>query len=660
MAVNLSPVGGVAAQFFTNTGAVLSGGKLYTYAAGTTTPLTTYTTSAGNVARTNPIVLDSAGRVSSGGEIWVTVGVNYKFVLNDSNDVLIGTYDNVPTQANTDASLVTYTPAGTGAVTTTVQAKLRQTVSVKDFGAVGNGVTDDTAAIQAAVNAAQNIDFIGGESYLLTSEITVPSTCKALRFNGAILLVDHAGPDYAGSTATFRANHAITYSDGVFQAQNKDYTEYYGWTSAAGWVKSTSPLVGQTESHTLTAREYLFGLTAAQGSLITNNKFDGFYIAALIERTTGAPQKSDPLTKFIGNDAVNCGAGTAGVQVGYKFDYLSNLVVDGNRSYFGAEHTWASCQNVVISNNVFFNPTTPTIDIGGSPSAGYQSKHITVVGNVSSGRDAIVCELGVEHITITGNVCEITSVVPSGTGIGVTTQSAGGQDVQFVNITGNTIRKYNDDYAQPYAYGILVATQSGSDAILSNVLIADNIIAPNSIEGIRVQGNATIAGFKINVTGNSLNDSYRPIVGINITKAKFSDNDLRAYTYQGTGSAAFVMEDCGETTCAYNIWNGSDLSTYGHINVFRLSGAVGGLKFFGNDIYYPNFSYFAFRAVGTTGDVFFQIQKIADLYTLAGTTDIAQGSQWTFQNINSTGDPIGRVCITPGAAPVMADYGVSY
>ena len=92
--VYLSPVGGVAAQFFTNTGAVLTGGKLYTYAAGTTTPLVTYTTSAGNVARTNPVVLDAAGRVPSGGQIWIT-SASYKFVLTDSTDVLIATYDNI-------------------------------------------------------------------------------------------------------------------------------------------------------------------------------------------------------------------------------------------------------------------------------------------------------------------------------------------------------------------------------------------------------------------------------------------------------------------------------------------------------------------------------------------------------------------------------------
>jgi hypothetical protein len=87
-------VGGVAAQFFTNTGAVLTGGKLYTYAAGTTTPLTSYTTSAGNVACTNPVVLDAAGRVPGSGQIWI-LPVSYKFVLTDSNDVLIATYDNI-------------------------------------------------------------------------------------------------------------------------------------------------------------------------------------------------------------------------------------------------------------------------------------------------------------------------------------------------------------------------------------------------------------------------------------------------------------------------------------------------------------------------------------------------------------------------------------
>ena len=114
MAVFLSPVGGVAAQFFTNTGAVLTGGKLYTYAAGTTTPLTSYTTSAGNVARTNPVVLDAAGRVPGSGEIWITPAA-YKFVLTDSNDVLIATYDNISGIGAAEYQIQNFT--GTGSQT---------------------------------------------------------------------------------------------------------------------------------------------------------------------------------------------------------------------------------------------------------------------------------------------------------------------------------------------------------------------------------------------------------------------------------------------------------------------------------------------------------------------------------------------------------------
>ena len=53
-----------------------------------------------------------------------------------------------------DSSQVKFIPAGTSAVVTTVQDKLRESVSVKDFGAIGDGVTDDTAAIQAAINAS--------------------------------------------------------------------------------------------------------------------------------------------------------------------------------------------------------------------------------------------------------------------------------------------------------------------------------------------------------------------------------------------------------------------------------------------------------------------------------------------------------------------------
>jgi hypothetical protein len=230
MAVTLSLFAGAGAQFFDNNGNVLSGGKIYTYQAGTTTPLATYTSNSESAFHTNPIILDSAGRVPSGGEIWLQLGVGYKFVLRTSADVLIATYDNIPSSAQppvaNDADSIMYeqgytvtagsfvvgkiyriasvgttnftligavnntvgthfiaTGAGSGTGTAelsqTVETKLRQTISVSDFGAIGNGVADDTAAIQAAIDSRASvggvISFPAG-IYKITASLTWYST----------------------------------------------------------------------------------------------------------------------------------------------------------------------------------------------------------------------------------------------------------------------------------------------------------------------------------------------------------------------------------------------------------------------------------------------------------------------------------------------------
>ena len=93
MAVNLSPLAGAGSQFFDDSGNPLTGGLLYSYSAGTTTPATTYTSNTGSTANPNPIILDSAGRPPN--EIWLTNFNAYKFVLQNSTYVQIWSMDNI-------------------------------------------------------------------------------------------------------------------------------------------------------------------------------------------------------------------------------------------------------------------------------------------------------------------------------------------------------------------------------------------------------------------------------------------------------------------------------------------------------------------------------------------------------------------------------------
>lgn len=93
MTVLLSPIGNSMTPFLGTDNLPLAGGLLYTYQAGSSTPLTTYTSSDGTIACPNPIVLGTNGVAPT--EIWLTSGVSYKFVLATAGNVTLYTYDNI-------------------------------------------------------------------------------------------------------------------------------------------------------------------------------------------------------------------------------------------------------------------------------------------------------------------------------------------------------------------------------------------------------------------------------------------------------------------------------------------------------------------------------------------------------------------------------------
>lgn len=131
-------------QFFDANGNPLVGGKLYTYAAGTTTPLATYTDSTGGTPNTNPVILNARGEAS----VWLGSSMYY-MELKDSADALIWTADNI-------SSFSSFIQSGSGAVFRTVQSKLRDFISVLDFGADSSGITSSVTAFQNAIDSTTN------------------------------------------------------------------------------------------------------------------------------------------------------------------------------------------------------------------------------------------------------------------------------------------------------------------------------------------------------------------------------------------------------------------------------------------------------------------------------------------------------------------------
>jgi hypothetical protein len=137
---------------------------------------------------------------------------------------------------NIDSSDITFLQAGTGAVARTAQAKMRDVVSVKDFGAVGDGVTDDTAEIQAAVTYAINSNlkavYIPSGVYVVSATINLGRMClrgdgdgsriKPTISDGSAVLSFAAGSNFF-SLDSFRIDNDLNLANfisGAINAQN--------------------------------------------------------------------------------------------------------------------------------------------------------------------------------------------------------------------------------------------------------------------------------------------------------------------------------------------------------------------------------------------------------------------------------------------------------
>jgi hypothetical protein len=158
-----SPVFTPLQMFFNTSGAPLTDGYIYIGTASQnpqTNPIAVYWDAAGTIPAAQPIRTSGGYPVRNGSPATVFVlATDFSLIVRDKSSSLV--FSRLSGNAFS-AEWVTYTPAGTGAVATTVQAKLRESVSVLDFGAVGDGVTDDANKFVTANTAVG----VGGAIYV--------------------------------------------------------------------------------------------------------------------------------------------------------------------------------------------------------------------------------------------------------------------------------------------------------------------------------------------------------------------------------------------------------------------------------------------------------------------------------------------------------------
>lgn len=150
--MNLAPL--LRAKFTDSNNNPLSGGKLYSYQSGTTTPQVTYTDSSGGTPNANPVILDANGEA----DIWLDPTLSYKFVLRDSTDVDQFMTDNVVGALAPDTvltvslqdSAVTTAKIADNAVTS---AKLSSSASIDLSRAVTTDHIRDSAVTTAKIAA---------------------------------------------------------------------------------------------------------------------------------------------------------------------------------------------------------------------------------------------------------------------------------------------------------------------------------------------------------------------------------------------------------------------------------------------------------------------------------------------------------------------------
>ncbi len=354
------------------------------------------------------------------------------------NDVDALVYQGQLDNGTTGASISRYLPAGTGAVATTVQSKLRESVSVKDFGAVGDGVTNDQAALQAAITyaTANNVAL-----YVPTGTYYFPNTSDALRFTGNLIMRGD-GPEL--SILYYNDSASATRKD-MFLSLACGYVSFEGIRFESDWsvggnYTQTSQMIGLAGDSTTSTlhinncefrngRFMLLAVSYFIEARVTNSTFfgsnrDGCRLTGCQRVTVANNYFKDVNDDSIAVHTIDAEANPA----------KSDVVIAGNKIIDSQGIAVLGGKHCSITGNVITRPSTRGIWVGLSSGAGTE-------GNTS-----------VVSVTVTGNV--VTDLF-KGTTFNPTSGNNGGYisvNGLIPQVVGGKFVDYGADALSPYPY----------------------------------------------------------------------------------------------------------------------------------------------------------------------------------------------------------------